>query len=436
MLKISLSFLLVYLTWPCHALPADLSPRVASSPGAEDWHPGVYLSINSLAFTLDTGDIIRRRLELNWGKSPGVGDTIVLIQGNQTILELDPHEHPDGFYVTDIVLPYPEYPDEIGFQKVCVFGYEMVWKDASNTELATGCLLTEPAWMEENMASLGTMALADMMLPGTHDSGAYKEYTGKGDDNWATSAVFAQEEDLLHQMMWGVRFVDIRIGFYPTTEERFWLVHDIIKTHPIMEGIENVKTFLRNTREVIVWENNGFMQVWNSEVHKEWAERLVMEFDEWLVRPGSKGWDTTLEEALSSPGPEGQGRIILTYNTNFAGGEEILQNYFREVREEWGGIDEPDDLKVYLDGKVSQAMASPEEFRPWKPNCQLTPTAEDIIGPRWSGLREMADAVNRNATKWWREQWRNLPATFPIHDFVLSTGMIHEAIRRNLDLAN
>ena len=28
---------------------------------------------------------------------------------------------------------------------------------------------------------------------------------GIGDDNWGTSAVFAQEEDFLHQLLWGVR---------------------------------------------------------------------------------------------------------------------------------------------------------------------------------------------------------------------------------------
>ena len=41
------------------------------------------------------------------------------------------------------------------------------------------------------------------MLAGAHDAGAYRDYQGIGDDNWATSAVFAQEEDLLHQVRLG-----------------------------------------------------------------------------------------------------------------------------------------------------------------------------------------------------------------------------------------
>ena len=37
-----------------------------------------------------------------------------------------------------------------------------------------------------------------------------KHVQGVQDDNWATSAVYAQEEDLLHQLLWGARFLDIR----------------------------------------------------------------------------------------------------------------------------------------------------------------------------------------------------------------------------------
>ena len=103
-----------------------------------------------------------------------------------------------------------------------------------------------------------------------------------GDDNWATSAVFAQEEDFLHQLIWGVRFLDIRAGFYPTTPERFWLVHGIIKTHPMAEGVEDVKTFLRNTQEILIWEVNGYEQVWDDEAHAEFKDFLIGEFSDWL----------------------------------------------------------------------------------------------------------------------------------------------------------
>ena len=50
----------------------------------------------------------------------------------------------------------------------------------------------------------------------------------------------------------------------------------------MMEGIEDVKTFLRNTQEIMIWEVNGFEQVWDSEAHAEFKQLLISEFSDWL----------------------------------------------------------------------------------------------------------------------------------------------------------
>ena len=84
--------------------------------------------------------------------------------------------------------------------------------------------------------------------------------------------------------------------------------------------------------------------------------------------------------------------------------------------------------------KVSLARGNPS-YQPWKPNCQLTPNSEDIIVGGIS-LRDFADSVNRNMTRWWREQWSDLPSTFSIHDFVKSSNMIEESIKRSLQLSS
>ncbi len=44
-------------------------------------------------------------------------------------------------------------------------------------------------------------------------------------------------------------------------------------------------------------------------------------------------------------------------------------------------MDEPEELRAYLEAEVAAATGNPE-YQPWKPNCQLTPTTEDIIGGR------------------------------------------------------
>ena len=162
--------------------------------------------------------------------------------------------------------------------------------------------------------------------------------------------MFAQEEDLLHQLLWGVRFLDIRAGYYPTTPERFWLVHGIIKTHPMMEGIEDVKTFLRNTQEIMVWEINQFEQPWNDEAHAEFKELLVSEFSDWLVSPGDLSWRTPLSDIWNRDDlTPGQGRIIITYNLNEYTDYDF---FFPEVRERWGNVDKAEDLYNYLTQEV------------------------------------------------------------------------------------
>ena len=170
------------------------------------------------------------------------------------------------------------------YERTCVFGYNVTWNRDNGNLVASNCLQSEPSWMMDHKTELESkvlsynfllksnykgyvkkilfQAIGDLILTGSHDAGAYREFEGQGDDNWGTNSVFAQEEDLLHQLLWGVRFLDIRAGFYPTTPERFWLVHGIIKAHPMMEGIEDVKTFLRNTQVILiiyklfVWEDS------------------------------------------------------------------------------------------------------------------------------------------------------------------------------------
>jgi hypothetical protein len=45
-------------------------------------------------------------------------------------------------------------------------------------------------------------------------------------------------------------------------------------------------------------------------------------------------------------------------------------------------VNEPEELRSYLETEVAEATDNPA-YQPWKPNCQLTPTAEDIIGGRY-----------------------------------------------------
>lgn len=73
--------------------------------------------------------------------------------------------------------------------------------------------MSQPTWMKDHEAQLKHLAIGDLMLVAAHDASAYRQYDGLGDENMVTSATFTQEETLLGQLQYGVRFLDIRIGY-------------------------------------------------------------------------------------------------------------------------------------------------------------------------------------------------------------------------------
>jgi hypothetical protein len=53
------------------------------------------------------------------------------------------------------------------------------------------------------------------MLPGTHNSGCFygsEEALARGDI--VSRFLLTQDEDVYEQLVWGVRYLDIRVGYY------------------------------------------------------------------------------------------------------------------------------------------------------------------------------------------------------------------------------
>ena len=100
----------------------------------------------------------------------------------------------------------------------------------------------------------------------------------------------------------------------------------------MIEGIEDVKEFLRNTQEIVVWEINSFEQVWDEDAHNEYKNLLATEFADWLVTPGEDGswsWNTLLNNIWERDDlAGGQGRLIITYNVP----QTDPTLFFREVK--------------------------------------------------------------------------------------------------------
>ena len=228
--------------------------------------------------------------------------------------------------------------EEMGYEKTCVFGYKAKWERSGGSIVAENCLHSEPTWMEEMKDQIQDLQLKYMVLPGSHDSGSYTK-SGKLYSLTAGS-IFTQEEDFLSQLLWGIRFFDIRPGtfraffhedFGEETADmlyklfpKYWVSHNSIPTHFMQTVIDQTKEFLKNTREIVIWSCIGFRNALST-FDSNWMDKgyddefssftnyLTIEFKDWLVKPEQLNWDKTVTEVLNDPTlKSGEGRIILT----------------------------------------------------------------------------------------------------------------------------
>jgi len=391
-----------------------------------DQRPYAYI-INAEAWTFANGTQFKRRLELNF-LNMEMDNEVVLYENDEIILRISAMDYPDGFYVTNIELPYISSED-LGYSEHCVFDYFIQIENKGEILVPKRCLKLQPNWMYKRKEILGDQHYNDLFLAFTHDSGAYKQYEGSGDDNLATLAVFAQEESLEQQLQYGVRGLDIRVGYYPTTDEKFWLVHGIIKAHPLTIGLEQIQNFMRNSQDIVYicfWQ---FEQIWTDEAHSELIEMLENYLGNWWVLPDENQLNRTLNDIWNQPYlPVDEGRLLIAY----ANYNQNLAPFFHTIRETWGNKVDPMELKEYLDAEVEAAFNNPmipETIF----GCQMTLGGISDL-EKWHGLRDMADAVNRNVTKWWITNpiYFSINGAYPMVDFVLSSDLIQWSISKNL----
>ena len=100
----------------------------------------------------------------------------------------------------------------------------------------------------------------------------------------------------------------------PTTDEKFWLVHGIIKAHPLTIGLEQIQNFMRNSQDIVYicfWQ---FEQIWTDEAHSELIEMLENYLGNWWVLPDENQLNRTLNDIWNqSYLPLDEGRLLIAY---------------------------------------------------------------------------------------------------------------------------
>ena len=101
----------------------------------------------------------------------------------------------------------------------------------------------------------------------------------------------------------------------------------------------------------------------------------------------------------------------------------------------WGNLRDPELMKPHIDSSIADAEANGSYN--YIIQCQMTPEkVSDVLGDNWTGgLREMADAVNRNVTQWFVTDYADLYHVHTAHDHLLSTDMVRVSIDRSVEFA-
>jgi len=137
-------------------------------------------------------------------------------------------------------------------------GYWIAYLNSSNVAQKTNCFRKYPRWMNQLKEEIGNVPLHSLMIPGTHDAGAIREYDGHGSENLDVRYSVCQEEQLYRQFIHGIRYIDIRVAHYPDTSEKFWINHGRARFAPLITLFDAVKRFVQETNEIIFMDFHGF----------------------------------------------------------------------------------------------------------------------------------------------------------------------------------
>ncbi|XP_022248514.1 PI-PLC X domain-containing protein 3-like [Limulus polyphemus] len=382
-----------------------------------------FLTVSSLVSPLPSG-YKERFLELNWyGDLPQYDDQVALFdydpatEVGRPLEAVRPSWLLSNFYRTNFQLPYFNFTED-NLTSECLGFWAGYFR--ARRLISSSCIKAEPFWMQANNKMLKGLRFRDLMIPGTHDSGSYRRYPGNKKDNIITRYKYDQEESVFNQLAYGIRYLDVRVGYYPRTKQKFWINHDFFRTRNSLSMVlDDVKRFLDITSEIIILDFHRFPFGFRHEpeAHQHLIEILLYNFKPYLI-PRYYGRDVTLGFLWRT-----NKRLLIAYNHKMKPRNNYL---WPGIQQMWGDRQSVSDLKSYFDNLFSQSLPK----RLWSSMAKLTPTIFTILINPTKGLRGLADDVNRNVTRWFRDLWwkrSNIIAT----DYFLGNDIINVAIRSN-----
>ncbi|XP_055611301.1 PI-PLC X domain-containing protein 1-like [Uranotaenia lowii] len=333
-------------------------------------------------------------------------------------------KYQNGWTRTDIIFDH-SFMDQVAITTSC-YGYYAYFINGNGTVQSSYCMKLYPTWMNDLKGHIGQFRVREMFIPGTHDSASFKKnFNHHKNDNIVTKYSLTQDDDIRNQLLQGVRYIDLRVGYYKTSNQEFWANHGISKMHPLKTILNQIKDYALETREIIIVDIQEFPVGFgkNYDIHDKLI-RLLNESLHEVMADSLISWYGKLDDIWAH-----NKTVILAYDHEYA-----IRTYpdvvWRSAEQKWGNVQRMEDLKSYL-FKIHKRHQSGTTNRPVADMAELTPDPWGVITDRYGGLRKMAESINRWVTKWYFEEL-GPTANIVAVDFIRGTSIIDAALYWNL----
>uniref|UniRef100_A0A182QGE0 Phosphatidylinositol-specific phospholipase C X domain-containing protein n=1 Tax=Anopheles farauti TaxID=69004 RepID=A0A182QGE0_9DIPT len=231
----------------------------------------IHLTISSLARSIEDAPLV-----INWGpgcESPP--DWIGLYTENPALSDASPiakvlvNGAPSGRVVSEVKFGTRKLPGGWSHDQVLqhipkrkskpiCYDLYLTSYDALGQLEYFDCLKIQPTWMFSEPA-LGNVSLRELFLPGTHCSGCYQTRTNVG-NVFLKRIGFRQSLDVWSQLVFGVRYLDFSIGYYPSHNgtRNFWIMNEHFRVASLGPVLQDIRRFVLLSEETVFLDFRRF----------------------------------------------------------------------------------------------------------------------------------------------------------------------------------
>ena len=247
-----------------------------------------------------------------------------------------------------------------------------------------------------------------------------------------------QEESIYNQLVYGIRYFDMRLGYYDDEDdendqhENYWIVHGLFKTKNTLKSVcQQIKQFLSKApKEIIIFDFHSFEEGFANDLDKKVLKQHFQGFfdivksylNDYLI-PYSLGYNVKIDKLIQM-----NKRVLVGFERKSS---KVLESdlLWPNVKHQWQNKDDVKDLENSFDNNLCKDKSLTLKSA----MAELTPDINKVIKDEYGGLRKMAEQVNHKFDEWFAHRWRNC-VNIIAADYFLGSNLVDISIDINTNV--